>query len=113
MAPISTSGVSGALKRAALMARNAVKVATTRAPIAQTPRQPIWHLNKATLYRYTPVVPEEQRHPVPLLLVFALMNRPAVLDLRPGNSFVEHMVKQGYDVYLLDWGAPGPEDQDL
>jgi polyhydroxyalkanoate synthase len=23
------------------------------------------------------------------------------------------MVKQGYDVYLLDWGAPGPEDKDL
>jgi polyhydroxyalkanoate synthase len=23
------------------------------------------------------------------------------------------MVKQGYDLYLLDWGAPGPEDKDL
>jgi polyhydroxyalkanoate synthase len=23
------------------------------------------------------------------------------------------MVKQGYDVYLLDWGVPGPEDKDL
>jgi len=45
--------------------------------------------------------------------VFALMNRPYILDLRPGNSFVEYMVKQGYDVYLLDWGAPGPEDKGL
>ena len=60
-----------------------------------------------------PVVPAEKRHPVPLLLVFALMNRPYILDLRPGHSFVEYMVNQGYDLYLLDWGAPGPEDKNL
>jgi polyhydroxyalkanoate synthase len=59
------------------------------------------------------VVPKEQRHPVPLLLVFALMNRPSILDLRPGHSFVEFMVKSGYDLYLLDWGTPGPEDKNL
>lgn len=82
-------------------------------PVAQTPREVIWTLNKARLYRYVPVVPPEQRHPVPLLLVFALMNRPTILDLRPKSSFVEHMVNQGYDVYLLDWGAPGPEDRNL
>jgi polyhydroxyalkanoate synthase len=70
-------------------------------------------LNKAKLYRYIPVVPEKQRHPIPLLLVFALMNRPYILDLRPGHSFVEFMVNKGYDVYLLDWGAPGPEDKNL
>jgi len=70
-------------------------------------------LNKAKLYRYIPVVPKEKRHPVPLLLVFALMNRPYILDLRPGHSFVEYMVNKGYDVYLLDWGAPGPEDKNL
>ena len=73
----------------------------------------IWTLNKAKLYRYMPVVPAEQRHKVPLFLVFALMNRPYILDLRPGNSFIEYMIKQGYDVYLLDWGAPGPEDKEL
>jgi len=89
------------------------KVMTTRAAIAQTPKELIWTLNKAKLYRYIPVVPKEKRHPVPLLLVFALMNRPYILDLRPGHSFVEYMVHQGYDLYLLDWGAPGPEDKNL
>lgn len=89
------------------------KAVTTRAAIAQTPKQLVWALNKARLYRYVPVVPEEQRHPVPLLLVFALMNRPYILDLRPGHSFVEFMVKSGYDLYLLDWGAPGIEDKNL
>jgi len=89
------------------------KVLTTRAPIAQTPKEVIWTLNKAKLYRYVPMVPEEKLHPVPLLLVFALMNRPYILDLRPGHSFVEFMLKHGYDVYLLDWGAPGIEDKNL
>jgi polyhydroxyalkanoate synthase subunit PhaC len=88
-------------------------VLTTDAPIAQTPKEVIWTLNKAKLYRYIPVVPKEKRHPVPLLLVFALMNRPYILDLRPGHSFVEFMVNQGYDVYLMDWGYPGIEDKDL
>jgi polyhydroxyalkanoate synthase len=86
---------------------------TTRVSIAQAPKELIWALNKAKLYRYVPVVPEEQRHPVPLLLVFALMNRPYILDLRHGHSFVEFMVKSGYDLYLLDWGVPGIEDKDL
>ncbi len=86
---------------------------TTRASIAQTPRQVVWTLNKAKLYRYVPVVPPEKRHPVPLLLVFALMNRPDIFDLRPGHSFVEFMVNQGYDVFLLDWGVPGPEDKHM
>lgn len=88
-------------------------VLTTPYPVAQTPKEVIWTLNKARLYHYIPAVPPELRHPVPLLLVFALMNRPSILDLRPGNSFVEYMVKHGYDVYLLDWGTPGIEDKQL
>ena len=86
---------------------------TTRVAIAQTPKQLVWTLNKTKLYRYIPELPREKRHPIPLLLVFALMNRPYILDLRPGHSFVEFMVKSGYDVYLLDWGCPGPEDSKL
>jgi len=89
------------------------KAVTTKVPIAQTPKELVWTLNKAKLYRYVPVLPKEKRHPVPLLLVFALMNRPYILDLRPGHSFVEYMVHQGYDLYLLDWGIPGPEDKNL
>ena len=89
------------------------RVLTTKAPIAQTPKEMVWALNKAKLYRYTPVVPAKDRHPIPLLLIFAIMNRPSILDLRPGHSFVEFMVHQGYDLYLLDWGVPGYEDRHL
>ncbi len=85
----------------------------TRIKIDQTPRQLIWTLNKTKLYRYTPVLPEEKRHRLPLLLVFALMNRPSILDLRPENSYVQYMLNHGYDLYLLDWGIPGLEDKHL
>lgn len=101
------------LKRIEEHMRTLQRVTTTRYPVAQTPRELLWTLNKAKLYRYTPVRPPDQRHRVPLLLVFALMNRPYILDLRPRNSFVEYMVHHGYDVYLIDWGAPGPEDKEL
>lgn len=111
--PMFPSALQEQLKQIEENTRTLLRVTTSRANIAQTPKEVIWTLNKAKLYRYVPVVPAEQRHKIPLLLVFALMNKPSILDLRPGHSFVEYMVKQGYDVYLMDWGAPGPEDKDL
>jgi len=98
------------LEQIAQNAKTWNRLMTSKAKIAQTPKELIWTLNKAKLYHYIPVVPEAQRHRVPLLMVFAIMNRPHVLDLRPGHSFTEYMLRYGYDLYLLDWGAPGPED---
>jgi polyhydroxyalkanoate synthase subunit PhaC len=89
------------------------RVLTTKAPIAQTPKELVWALNKAKLYRYKPAADAAHRHRIPLLLIFAIMNRPSILDLRPGHSFVEFMVGCGFDVYLLDWGAPGYEDRHM
>lgn len=89
------------------------RIVTTKAPIAQSPKTQVWALNKARLYRYDSTPEARRRHRVPLLLVFAIMNRPYILDLRPGNSFVEFMVSRGYDVYLLDWGSPGIEDKNM
>jgi polyhydroxyalkanoate synthase len=107
--------VSAELERIGRVAENSTRIVngTLRAQVAQTPKQTIWSLNKASLYHYYPQVPAEKRHRVPILLVFALINRPYIFDLRPGNSFVEYMLNQGHDVYLLDWGSPGPEDADL
>ena len=101
------------LERIAANATTWNRLMTTKAPIAQTPKALIWTLNKAKLYRYSSAISADKRHRVPLLLVFALINRPYILDLRPGNSFVEYMLQNGYDVYLLDWGVPGPEDKQL
>src|SRR5579859_3281890 len=101
------------LKQIEESTRTLQRLMTTSYPVGQTPKEVVWTLNKAKLYRYISMVPPEQRRPVPLLLVFALMNRPTILDLRPGASFIEYMVKRGFDVYLLDWGTPGPEDKHL
>jgi len=111
--PMTPDQLQSELQRIEEETRTLLRVSTSRATVAQTPKQVIWTLNKAKLYRYIPVVPAEERHKVPLLLVFALMNRPYILDLRPGHSFIEYMVTHGYDVYLLDWGVPGPEDKGL
>ena len=77
----------------------------------RTPREIVWSKGKATLYRYEPDA--EKRFGIPILLVYALILRPYILDLIPGNSFVEYLVEQGFDVYLLDWGIPGEEDSHL
>jgi polyhydroxyalkanoate synthase len=108
-------GLRREIERLARRAETGAQLASgrLRARVAQTPREAIWSLNKTTLYHYFPQVPPERRHRVPLLLVFALINRPYIFDLRPGNSFVEFMLQQGYSVYLIDWGTPGPEDQHL
>jgi polyhydroxyalkanoate synthase len=80
------------------------------AKIATTPREVVWTHRKTTLYRYRS---SDRVHPVPVLLVFALINRPHIFDLRPGNSFVEFLLSEGFDVFLLDWGEPDDEDSDL
>lgn len=80
------------------------------APIGVSPRDVVWTHRKTTLYRYRS---NRRAHDVPILLVFALINRPMIFDLRPGNSFVEFLLEQGYDVYLLDWGELGDEDSDM
>jgi len=41
------------------------------------------------------------------------MNRPHVLDLRPGHGFAEDLLEKGFDLYLLDWREPSPEDKDF
>jgi polyhydroxyalkanoate synthase len=80
------------------------------APIGVTPKDPVWTHRTTTLYRYRS---DRRTYPVPVLLVFALINRPDIFDLRPGNSFVEFLLEQGFDVFLLDWGAPDESDADL
>ncbi len=102
----------GQLARAPVAAIEFANILLTQADanIGATPREVVWTHRTTTLYRYRSA---ERRHPVPLLLVFALINRPDIFDLRPGKSFVEHLLEEGFDVFLLDWGEPGEEDADV
>jgi len=75
-----------------------------------TPREEIYRKGKARLYRYA----SKRTHLTPVLFVPNLgISRPYIFDLLPGGSFIEHMTKEGFDFYLLDWGVFGPEDNDL
>jgi polyhydroxyalkanoate synthase len=78
--------------------------------IAVTPKDPIWTHRSTTLYRYRS---SRRSYAIPVVLVFALINRPHIFDLRPGNSFAEFLVDEGFDVFLLDWGEPDEADDDL
>ena len=50
----------------------------------RTLREVVWRRGKARVYRYEPGV--EKRHAVPVLLVYALILRPYVLDLYPATA---------------------------
>jgi polyhydroxyalkanoate synthase subunit PhaC len=95
--------------RAAVEFANII-LTTDDASIGQSPKDVVWTHRKTTLYRYRS---SERTHPVPVLLVFALINRPDIFDLSPGRSFVEFLLGEGFDVFLLDWGRPDDEDSDL
>lgn len=77
--------------------------------VGTAPKEPVYHEDKLTLYRYTPVV--EELFPIPILISYALVNRPAVADLQENRSLVRNLLKLGMDVYLIDWGYPSRADR--
>jgi polyhydroxyalkanoate synthase len=82
----------------------------TEPEVGLTPRQEIYRKNKSGLYRYE----SRRTHRTPVLFVPNLgISRPYVFDLMPRGSFIEHMTQQGFDMFLVDWGVFGPEDNDF
>jgi polyhydroxyalkanoate synthase len=76
-----------------------------------SPREAVYQEDKLTLYRYQPRV--AQPHPVPLLIVYALVNRPYMMDLQEDRSMIRGLLDAGLDVYLIDWGYPDAADREL
>lgn len=99
----------GRAPRAAVEFTN-ILLTTPDAEIGRTPRDLVWSHRKTSLYRYRS---EDREHAIPILLVFALINRPDIFDLRPGGSLVEDLLEGGFDVFLLDWGELGEEDGEM
>lgn len=91
--------------------RNAMRLMSGHKPeVAITPHDVIWTRNKMRLLRYHR--PDDVIHqPVPLLFVPSVINRYYILDLQPGKSLVEFLAKQGFDVFIIDWGKPQSEDR--
>lgn len=97
------------VERNALRARNGIKLVAGRTPanVGRSPKDVVWEHGRTTLYHYRN---DDVRISPPLLLVFSLISRSYVMDLSPGNSFVEKLMAAGFDVYLLDWGEPDERD---
>ncbi|HPF25443.1 MAG TPA: class III poly(R)-hydroxyalkanoic acid synthase subunit PhaC [Steroidobacteraceae bacterium] len=84
--------------------------AASNAPIGTTPRERVWQNGKVSLYRYGALA--RPAGVAPLLICFALVNRPYVLDLQPDRSLIRALLERGLDVYLIDWGSPDNTDRD-
>ena len=59
------------------------------------------------------VTEDKPRYRTPVVFVYALVNRPYILDLKKGRSVVAKFVEQGFDTYLVDWGKPTDADRYL
>lgn len=79
--------------------------------VGLTPRDAIYSRGTLKLYHYRATADEVYR--VPVLLIMSLVSKPYILDLAPGQSLVEYLLKQGFDVYMIDWGVPRPQDHVL
>lgn len=77
-------------------------------PAGLTPKDVIYKRGTMQLYHYHPMSDEVYR--IPVVLVMSLVSKAYILDLTPGQSLVEFLLKQGFDVFMIDWGVPRPED---
>jgi polyhydroxyalkanoate synthase len=77
--------------------------------VGATQKVCVYSENKVRLYRYTPLARSAKIKP--LLICYAMVNRPYLLDLQPDRSFVRELLGAGLEVYLLDWGYPDGADR--
>lgn len=101
------------VKRNLDRARRGMDVLLNREPplVGATPRDVVYAKGTLRLYRYRPLTDEVYR--IPVVLVMSLISKPYILDLSPGQSLVEFLLREGFDVFMVDWGVPRPEDSRL
>ena len=80
-------------------------------PSGVTPREPVYKEDKMVLYRYQGA--EGAKNKTPVLVVYALVNRPYMTDLQENRSTIRGLLESGQDVYLIDWGYPDAADRYL
>ena len=112
-APAEDAGLVARLKReterTALRARNGLRYAAGAewAPRQPTPSDVVWSQGTAELRRYRS---DDVRYREPVVMFIGLVSRSYILDLHRENSVARRLRDAGLDVYLLDWGTPGPGD---
>jgi len=79
--------------------------------VGTTPSEVVYTEDKMKLIHYTPMV--EKPCSVPVLVVYALVNRYYILDLQPDKSVIKKLLSEGLDVYVIDWGYASGSDRYL
>lgn len=79
--------------------------------IGTAPKEAVYQEDNIVLYHYLPVV--EKPFEIPVMITYALVNRPYMVDLQENRSLVRSLLALGIDVYLIDWGYPKRSDQFL
>lgn len=67
----------------------------------------LWQGGSAKLYDLAP----DRSDALAVLCVPSLINTSRVLDLTPDSSFVQYLKARGFRPLLLDWGAPGADEE--
>lgn len=83
----------------------------SEAPVGLTPRELVGRWGKSRLYLYRARTARPEAVPV-LFVPYLGISRTYVFDL-PGASFVEFLINQGFNLYMVDWGNFGPEDAEF
>jgi polyhydroxyalkanoate synthase len=76
-----------------------------------SPMEVVYEEDRLKLRHY--ISEQKPRYRTPVVFIYALVNRPYILDLKKGRSVVANFVEQGFDTYLVDWGIPTPADRHL
>ena len=74
-----------------------------------TAKEEVYCEDKLVVYRFRGERPPTAK--VPILIVYALVNRPYMVDLQDDRSLVRNLLARGEDVYLIDWGYPDRADR--
>lgn len=74
-----------------------------------TEKEVVYREDKLVVYRFKGEHPPTAK--VPILIVYALVNRPYMVDLQDDRSLVKNLLAKGEDVYLIDWGYPDGADR--
>lgn len=107
------SNLAGGVAKARASAQKAsdVLLGSLETEIATTPFDVVYEEDRLKLKHYKSET--KIRSPRPLLLVYALINRETMLDLQPERSVVQSFLKEGVDLYMIDWGYPTRKDRYL